>query len=93
MAEITCESLKAAVKQHGNVFLDVNLQPVQPTAGQWFVEAYIEQGRVQYDALVEYIGQSEAWLGPNSAELRHEVAEDGSDDTRSPRGDALILQH
>ena len=93
MYEITSESLKAAVQQHNSVFLDLNLRPVQPVPGQWFCEAYAEQDRVQYAALVEYIGQSEVWLGSNSAELRHEVAEDGAEDTRSPMGDALILQH
>lgn len=92
MIEISPASIKAAVEQHNSVFLDVNLQPVQPVLGQWFCEVYIEQGRVQYDALVEYVGQSEVWLGTDSTELRHEVSEDGAEDTRSPLGNALILQ-
>jgi hypothetical protein len=93
MAEITSESLKAAVQQHNSVFFDADLRPVQPQAGQWFCEVYIEPGRVQYDALVEYVGQSEVWLGTDNAEMRHDVSEDGAEDTRSPLGDALILQH
>ena len=89
---ITPESLKAAVQQHGSMFFDADLKPVQPVPGQWFCEAYIEQDQVQYDALVEYVGRSEVWLGLGNTELRHEVAEEGSDEARSPRGDALILQ-
>jgi hypothetical protein len=88
---ITPQKLREAVQQHG-IFIDVDLNKVEPKPGQWFCEAYVEQDRVQYETLVEYVGQSEVWLGSDATELRHEVSEEASDDARRPQGDALILQ-
>ena len=55
---------QAAVKQHGTVFFDYKMNPVQPAVGQWFCEYELvipEEGDdfMRDGALVEYLGLSE----------------------------------
>lgn len=41
---INTQAALDAVRTHGTVFFDANLQPVVPTPGQWFCEFYDAHG-------------------------------------------------
>jgi hypothetical protein len=98
---LTVPRAEAAIKQHGTIFFNCALQPVEPKAGQWFCEFFIAEAFDGYElrdeAIVEYVGQDEAHTfnadGTLKTRKMHCVAEEGEDGCHEPRGDFLILQH
>lgn len=95
MSQFTPSQVDAAIKFHGTIFFDRNLNPVLPQVGQWFCEyeqVTPEEGEpfIRDEALVEYCGPSEAggWSG-SPVRVVHRVQPDGSDCDRNT--DALFL--
>jgi len=97
---LTYERIRAATEQHGTVFFDADLNPVQPEPGQWFCE---------FDCDVDYEGE---WFVRDEAFVRYEGLDDrhtldgdkwvtvqkpvvwpeGADECREPAGYILIAQ-
>ncbi len=97
---LTPKSAEAAVKLHGTIFFDWNLNPVKPVEGQWFCEfdLVIPEAREPFlrdEALVEYLGPAESLRSEAAGFARageHRVMPEHSDCDRPPRGVVLIAQ-
>jgi hypothetical protein len=103
---LTPDQVHAAVKTHGTIFFDAQLNPVTPQIGQWFCEYELvipEEGDdfLRDDALVEYTGPDDrvVWCDKAGAFVpygdpirRHRVAPEYSDCDRRVQGEILIRQ-
>lgn len=92
--KITPDTLLAAVARHETIFLNADLEPVVPQAGQWFVELSIELAdegnEIVYEGeLVEFVETTDVLVGNGIVRCSFVSSGDGS---RRPFGDALILQ-
>ena len=97
--------VEAAVKQHGTIFFDANLNPVAPQEGQWFCEYHLEIPEEGDDyiidgSLVEYLGPCDSYVLDSAGKPapygkpaeRHRVRPECSESDRRPHGEILILQ-
>lgn len=98
---LTPDIIRAAIVRHETGWFDMYLNPIVPQVGQRFSEVEIgeaDEGNatVYEEGLVEYVGVQRrttynASLGDWITETVEVVWDDSQ--TRTPRGEILILQH
>lgn len=101
----TPAQVDAAIKAHGTIFFDGELNPVVPEPGQWFCEFDLiipEEGDnfIRDESLVEYLGPCDSVVLDDSGKpvpygdpkQRFRVLPEYAEEDRRPNGVILVRQ-
>lgn len=98
MAQFTPAQVNAAIKAHGTIFFDADLNPVVPQERQWFCEyehvipETDDPAFMRDEALVEFVETAEYRFSDGTPCVRHMVYDEQADECRLARGCVLIRQ-